>query len=381
MKVAHFVQYAPMRSGLYETTREITQGQRDFLGWDARMIDVTHVTTKGGKRTDKPDDRGTPLAPLDFALKADVHVLHSGIPREFEGKKPTFFVAHGTPEYCFYSQMMLECVSSDVGRVERAKKGPFTGSWSLVTITLRDKPWVKGAITMWERHAPFWEPYFDNVIVTNHFCDQERFSPDGPVYEFQKPAEEDGLNIVFADHWRYTAFKDPFQLLHGAREFCLQTGSKIHLFAIPKELVDGMESMTPVIQLTGHPWHSILYAVTDGLKSVVGDLHTVHTEIEQVHRAADVLVTPAAEDNRTVLEATSCGCPVIARKGANAATETCRFEDPKDLTRVLRKVQKQLQTKASAKKYRNRARSKSRSYTVEKAVLAMGEGMKEALDG
>ena len=258
---AHFVQVAPCRSGLYETTREICKGQIEFLNWDARMVDVTGICTAGGKPTKKKEERGVPLASVKWAKKkADVFFLHTGIPTKIEGSRPALYFAHGMPEYTFYSQVMREVSPSEAIREQKLKNAnPFFGSWGLI-VQIAKKDWMKGAVTLWRRHKPYWEPYFENVILGNHFCDLELFKPEGDKADYvQRPAENGGLNITFADHWRYTAFKDPFQILHGAYKFCKETNSRIHLYAVPKEEVRDIR----------HPWNSIIHGVSDELKDTI----------------------------------------------------------------------------------------------------------------
>lgn len=375
MKIAHFVQYAPTLSGLYETTREIALGQREFLGWDARLIDVTDVSVTGGKSVEGIEDRGVEVTSRSFAQDADIHFLHSGIPAGIEGSKPTFFVAHGLPEYCFYSQVMMERDSSNTTRTTKAKTGPTIGSWGLVARRLPRQPWMKAAITMWRRHVPFWEIYFPKVILANHFCDMKRFHPDGPAYDFSVKPQGNGINIVFADHWRYTAMKDPFQLIHGAAKFCERTGSVIHLIAVPKEVLDGV-GPTPVVQIVDHPWHDIIMGVKKGMtRDVIGEIRTIYDDMPRIHRAADVVVSPACEDNRTVLEASACGCPVIARLGAHAAMFHCRLEDPYDVDSVLTRVHQQILHDRS--NLRRKARAKAERFKLEDAVKAIAKGIED----
>lgn len=377
LKVAHFVQVAPNRSGLYETTREITKGMNEFLSWDARMIDVTGIVTGGGKAIEEGEERGVPIASLEWAKRADVHFLHTGIPTAVEGTRPTFYFAHGLPEYIFYSQMLSEVDCDPNVREQRAQRGPFGGPWSLIS-TLGKAEWMKGAITLWKRHAPFLEPYFNRVIQSNHFCDLEKFTPEGDTVEYLTPADEGGLNITFADHWRYNAFKDPFQLLHGARKFCKDTGSRIHLYAIPKETGNGKD-WHPVVQYNGHPWHSILYGVSEDLQYVIGDMHTVHEDIASVHRTADLLVTPSCDDTRTVLEAAACGCPVLSRKGTEAASFHVSMEDPYAVDEQLRRIHQMFTAGNRREESRARARELAERLTLKDAVKSIESGMLEVL--
>ena len=373
LKIAHFVQVAPNRSGLYETTREIAWGQREFINWDARMIDVTGIVSGTGVPIQSGEDRGVPIADLDWAAKADVHFLHSGIPGAIEGTKPVFYFAHGLPEYVFYSQMLCEVHTSPVIREQRSKNTPFHGPWSLIS-TLGKMDWMKGAITLWKRHKPYLEPYFNTVIQSNHFCKLDAFIPQGDGIKYMKPAGEEGFNISFADHWRYNAFKDPFQLLHGARKFCLETGSKIHLYALPKDEIEDLR----------HPWNSILHSIggtkdNDVFPHVIGDLHTVHGDIASVHRTADLLVTPSCDDTRTILEAAACGCPVLAREGTEGALFHCRMEDPEDVDRTLWRIYNAITKEGKELEFRKKSRALAEKFQLEDAVRKIEEGMMQVL--
>jgi glycosyltransferase involved in cell wall biosynthesis len=366
LRVAHFVEVAPNRSGLYETTREIAGAQRKFLGWDARMIDVFGVINNKGEPTQDTEDRGVPIDNMNWATSCDVHFLHSGIPQEVEGKKPTFYFAHGIPEYIFYSQMLIENhVNPDI-RKQRAESTPFGGPWSLI-VNVGKKEWLRAAISLWKRHVPYLEPYFNDVILANHFCDLNKFMPHGDTVQYQKPADENGLNITFADHWRYNAFKDPFQILHGARKFCKKTGSRIHLYAIPKDEVTDLR----------HPWNSIVHGVSNELKHTIGDLHTVHNDIASVHRTADLLITPSCDDTRTILEASACGCPVLSRYGTDGALFHCRMEDPYEVDSQLRLIFDKL--KKEKEEIRKESRKIAEKFSLEEAVKKIEAGMEKVL--
>lgn len=373
LKVVHWVQVAPNLSGLYETTREVARGMNEHLGWDTRMIDVTGIVTGHGNPIQEGEDRGVPIAPIEWARKADVFILHSGIPTALEGSKPTFYFAHGIPEYIFYSQMMTEVHTNQQIRDQRAKNTPFSGPWSLIS-TIGKAEWMKGAISLWKRHVPYLEPYFKKVILANHFCDLEKFTPEiqeTDEIEHTRGCDGDtGLNITFADHWRYNAFKDPFQILHGARKFCKETGSRIHMYAVPEDEVTHSQ----------HPWNSILHGVggtTDEkvFPHVIGDLTKVHSDIGAVHRNADLLITPSCDDTRTILEASACGCPVLARHGAEGALLHCRMEDPEDVDRVLRQFYRGLTKEGREEEYRTSSRSLAEAFQLKDAVRKMELGM------
>jgi len=372
LKVVHFVQVAPCRSGLYETTREICKGQIEYLKWNARMVDVTGICTGSGEPTKQKEERGIPLADLKWARRADVFFLHTGIPKEIEGTKPTVYFAHGMPEYTLYSQIMREvAVSEEIRKKKLENATPFFGSWGLV-VQIAKYDWMKAAITLWRRHKPYWEPYFKKVILGNHFCDLEKFKPEGDKADYvQRPAENGGMNITFADHWRYTAFKDPFQILHGARKFCKSTNSRIHLYAVPKEEVRDLR----------HPWNSIIHGISEELEHTLGGFYAVHADIASVHRAADLLITPSCDDTRTVIEASACGCPVLARHGTEAAIFHCRIEDPDELDRSLRDIYQKWQDKKTWSKLQKQSRDlvTDKSLSLKSCVEKIESGLAEVL--
>jgi glycosyltransferase involved in cell wall biosynthesis len=364
-RVANFVQYAPCRSGLYETTREVTGGMCEHLKWNARMIDMTGCIGKGDP-VKKGEDRGVLIDDLDWAAKADVHVLHTGIPGELLGTKPMYYFAHGLPEDMFYSQIMSEVNISEATRLQKAKRSPTQGTWSLVD-DIRQKEWCRGAITLWKRHCGFLEPYFKNVILANHFCDLQHFVPDGKKITFITPAREGALNITFADHWRYTTRKDPFWVLHGVRKFCQETGSRVHLFAVP----------TDEIRQIGHPWNSVIHGVSNELSHTIGDFYSVHDDIASVHRAADLLITPSCDDTRTVIESSACGCPVLARHGAHAASYHCQMEFPDEVDGALRQIYKDI--RENRDQVKKQARALAEGFQLKDAMMKIEEGIKESL--
>jgi len=354
MKIAHFVKVTPGAAGLYESAREICKGQREFTTADARLIDVAGLLglSNDGQPLENTEERGVPIADLTWAITADLHILHTGIPTLIEGKAPLLMWMHGIPEYAYYSQLMLERHTSKAymkGKSEQ-QLTPFWGSWTLCAKHFLNKEYVEGCITCWPRHVPYWENYFEEVIQINHFCDLERFTPEGEIWELQNKATEDGLNILWADLWRYTAFKDPFQVIHGCAKFCRETGSKFHMFAIPNERNDDLNKLVPVVQQDGHPWNLIYH----GLKDIIGDMFAYHPEIEKVYRAADLVITPSYDNTRLVLEAQACGTPVLASHGPDCQYH-CRMEDPENVYNTLKIIQKHIMLNRDG--IRERARS------------------------
>lgn len=368
LKVAHFVRVTPHAAGLYESTREICMGQRQYADCDARLIDVEGLVSKSElKPRVDTEERGCPISNMQWAVEeADVHILHTGIPTAAEGKKPLVQWMHGLPEYAYYSQMLVE-MNTNKSVVESKIAGtvPFSGSWTLCAKYVPEKPYTKGCITCWERHTAFWQAYFKNVITIDHFVDLEGFQPNGKLWSLARKAEGTGLNILWADHWRYTAFKDPFQVIHGVAQFCRATGSKLHLWAMPTEYNETEKRNIPIVQQLGHPWNIIYHQFSD----IIGDMFVVHSNLDEVYRAVDLVVTTSCDNTRLVLEAQACGTPVLARSGADVEY-TVDWNHPKQVNAVLERLHSKGEFKATDA-HSKFARQIAEKYTLEKAAKSV----------
>lgn len=275
MRVAHTVVVTPGRCGLYETTRELVVALR-ARGVDSRMVDP------GGNKVypdgyPHPEDRGAPVADMEWAAQADIIVNHSG----YDGtplaatSQPIVHVAHGRPRSSFLS--------------ERSGGTPiFSYHYRKNT----DPRW-RGVVTFWPEHAEQLRVMFPDKPV--HWVpppvDLEYWSPGPSDYDFHGKKGE--VNVVIADAWRDDV--DPFwPMMRFAQIARFNSGMKVHVYAVPKDL-RGFSALIKRIEDDGN----------------MGELVRWTRNLRDVYRAADVVFTGNVIDTRTKREAMACGCPVV----------------------------------------------------------------------
>ncbi len=276
LRVAHMVVITPGRCGLYETTRELVAGLFR-AGVDSRMVDPTKDKNKLHPTGD--NDRLAPIANMDWALKADIIVNHSGYDNTPIEKtaQPVVHVAHGRPRSSFLSEVQGST--------------PIYSYW----YSKAKDPRFAAIVTFWPEHKPYLEMMMPGkpVYVVPSMVDLEAWSPDGPAgYKFNGKRAK--VNLVCTDSFRDDI--DPFVPLHAAALFARKIGGvKLHIYAKPAKLVKGWGALLRRIQEDGN----------------LGEVHGWVGGLANVYRAADALLTPQDIDTRSVREAMACGCPVV----------------------------------------------------------------------
>ena len=93
------------------------------------------------------------------------------------------------------------------------------------------------------------------------------------------------------------------------------------------------------------------------------------------------MITPSCDDTRTVIEASACGCPVLARHGTEAAIFHCRMEDPDELYKALKDVYYKLQDEKKKKSIKERSRElvTRNNFSLKACVEKIETGLAEAL--
>jgi len=323
VKIAHCVRYGPRRAGMYETTRELCEAEC-VLGHEAKLVDTEWLETDKAPPTTFKFDRGVDVATVEWAAEADVHVLHSRIPPQIYGKKPAVMVLHGAPEYLFYSQVFNH------------KEGD--GSHTTVLNYGNDER-IQKYVTMWKRHLPYWQAILgdDRVQSIPPIINMKDYSPEGDKEELK---DAGAFNIGFCDTWRPTFYKEPFQILPGVREFWKrQNDVRVHLFGIPTE---GKRA-----RVYGNVWDKHILAL-GRQGEYIGGIWELHSNMEKVYRALDVVITMAVDENRIVREALASGKPLVAPTGNNYTPYTCQIENPVSVADTLEKVRKDLQEDSDA---------------------------------
>jgi glycosyltransferase involved in cell wall biosynthesis len=280
MRICHVVIITPHRCGLYETARELVAAER-ALGHDARMYDPR----KPGEQVFRPagdEDRGAVFADAEFLRGADVIADHSGCDGTTDDiNTPHILVAHGRPRHSFNSERDGGApIYSYHYRLDRTEK-------------------YRAVVTFWEEHVPHHRVMFKRkpVYAVPAPVDLKAWSPDGPKgYDFH--GKHGTYNIVITDAWRDDV--DPFEALNAsilaAREL---PGTRIHIFGKPSDAQKG--------------WGALLNTAKDD--GSLGEVAGWIKGLDNVYRAADLLVTPNAIATRAVREAMACGCPVVSVAG------------------------------------------------------------------
>lgn len=298
MKVAHIAIVTPRKCGLYETTRELVHGERE-LGIDARIVDpaphpqFTHV---------KGEDRGVPLADMEWATTADLIVSHSGhdgTPIE-RTDQPILIAAHGRP------------ISSWL--MERETDKP---AWSYhLARSMLDR--YRGCVTFWPEYEDYFRAMWRGkpVHVVPSTVDMEFWSPGETTYGFA--GRRGQYNVVMADPW---VRKDviPMPLVLAFDRFRQKVkGARLHIYGVDDNP-------------RGIHW----------IKSLLGDSLGViqgwAADLLPVYRAADMLISPQRIHTRSLREAMACGVQVVSGKEAHpedvgAFTQAMmnRYEFPQD---------------------------------------------------
>lgn len=274
MKIAHLAIVTPGRCGLYETTRELVRAER-HLGLDAYIVDPAPTQFHPGLDS---SERGVPILGEVAAKDADLIVNHSGCTGELERiSKPFILMAHGRPAHSF--------------QFEKTGGSPVYSYWYRKNKDDR----YRAVVTFWPEHVPYLKVMFSSKLVRAipPTVDLEQWSPQGPGgYGFG--GQCGAFNVAIADAWRHDV--DPYLAVNSvAVASKMLAGIKLHIYG--KQGGD-------------KAWPALLAALND--LGIVGEIKGWIKGLENVYRAADLLVTPHRIYTRTIREAMACGCPVVS---------------------------------------------------------------------
>lgn len=278
-RVAHWSIWAPNRSGMYHTTKDIVTGTR-AAGVDAAFIDAAQPTAKS--------DGTFHCEPLLWADTADVYMLHLAIPEPYMSDgTPVVMCLHGHPLY----SMQIELYGTEPGN-----SAPFS---TLLGYFNRKAPmWF---VSFWEREQRgYWTPLDDVRKGT-----RVRYIPRGIDFtgsdlgvHGQKCDLSGRPAIVIADQFRL--FKDAIPSIWGAYHYWREnTDARVHLYAMPGVGTKPRETLDRWLKETG-------------IHRCIGSVNEVTPYLPSVLRSADVLVSTVTGESRVLVEAQACGCPVVA---------------------------------------------------------------------
>jgi glycosyltransferase involved in cell wall biosynthesis len=284
IKVLHWVGVTPNACGLYEHAKDEVKVERS-VGIDAQVIDFRIAKDKNGVEFEdfgspKTDEWLTTVG-KEWVDKADIQVIHSGIPETYKQKAPCILIMHGRPEYGF--QLAL-----------RAGRSAYQDY-----MQIRWDERYKKFMYFWPEHQFHLELAFPphKLAYIPPFIDTDRFNPTGDKYDFLTYGGEP--NILVADVWRedYTPFNTTLAVAKFIKDSCPK--AKLHVFGTPFEK-PAMQGHFGMLKDSGY----------------LGSAGGMTAKMDKIYRACDILVSPTVIANRVVREAQSCGCVVVANTGA-----------------------------------------------------------------
>lgn len=288
MRIAHWSIWAPHRSGLYHTTKDLVVAQRQ-AGIECGFINAQD----GQSRTDgqfASDD-------FRYADTADIYMMHLAVPEPYYSDgTPLVIVLHGNPLYSMQTELY---------NLEAGNPAPWT---TILTYFNRQQPtWF---LSMWEdEQRGYWDCiageyqrhrmwYAPRGIV---FGDE--WSPEGP----KRDLEGDPV-IVIADQFRL--FKDALPTLFGAYRYWVENPkTRVHIYGLPEVGHEAREKLER-------------WLMRSGLHRMIGSLNGIVDYLPDVFRSADILLSTVTGESRVVLEAMACGCAVVGPwKGATVCVD------------------------------------------------------------
>lgn len=286
MRIAHFAQFGPRSSGLYETVKDLILAERR-CGVDAVLIDTD------GENNSRVDLRDGEIVTEDpaIAYDSDVLIRHSGIIFRYQNiGKPVIMCLHGRPQ----SSWRLSAAGINQITEATANKGADAR--------------YKAFVTFWPQHETAWQSLVgDKIRVLPAPVDLDYYSPG------RGKQLSGSYKILIADIWRddVTPFDCIFGIARYVRQFDPQ--ARLHLVGLPagKKLA----ALKPLLK---------------GLQDVIGSAAGQMSDIRDYYRACDLLVTPHVIATRTIREALACGLPVLAGYGCPYTEYTACSGDDKD---------------------------------------------------
>ena len=350
MKVAHFAQFSPNHSGMYETVRDLIYAER-AAGIDAEFIDWKADTQQGQdcSRVGLHDGSLITGSPA-WAFTADVLVRHSLCPEPIQRVGiPVVMCLHGRPEYSYL--------------LEHTKQSPvlsiMTGSEA--------NPQYKAFVSFWPEHKQIWDlivPGKDTHYVPA-IVDLDKYSPEGKTFNFGGLAGEP--NILVADIWRedITPFNTIFAAAEFQRRYC--PGAKVHVFGTPPPGAPFISEMMLRLRNAG----------------VVGIADCLVPFMPDVYRAADILVTPHNIATRVIRESLACGLPIVAGTGCRFTKYTADARDAAGFAEAIDRCWTAVQEDRAAARKEARATAEDHfdPERVGRAMLDIFTGILDAAKG
>lgn len=275
MKILHFSNFAPNRSGLYECAKDQVCYERR-MGIDSQMA-VYEI-----ENPDNLQDGWLKPVSWDWAKNADIFVIHRGLPPKVQKLFPNtkrVVVLHGTTEF-----LILEDIFSE------AEKQGFNSHINFIN--------NNDATTVVNQHdydiLKLYD-YNDKLSLVNDAVDMERYNLKGYKYPYKNHPQ-----ILFCDSLRIN--KHPAHII-WAMEHIVKEIPNARLTVIGLDLTDILT------------WRNILLRSKQGnLKRYCEVIQLKTADILPYMRSADILYNSNASGifSRVEIEALACGCQIIS---------------------------------------------------------------------
>jgi hypothetical protein len=309
MRIVHCAPFAPAGCGMYEAARDMVVA--DILsGHETYIVDTGTTTAQGGIYTPgapgKVDERGESKivsASPDVLWQADIIIAHTGMQDNWISpcQAPIIWILHGRPRACFSPEY-----------------GGAGHSYSMLA-NLAKWPRIKKMVTFWPYHVKFWEPIMPLgklECLPAPPIDGKRFSREGIKHDYT--AMGGRINVMICESWREDI--DTYEIAHGAIELSRSMRDvKFHFYAME----------TPL-----KCWDYLIAELRR--LGTLGEIWARRNNIEEVYRAADIVLSPQRIVTRSVGEALCCGTPVVAATGCEYATYTAHPDEPEEVAEALK---------------------------------------------
>ena len=296
LKILHFSNWAPSRSGLYECTKDQIKYERK-QGINSQLAVYEIENPK-----DLQDDWLTPVS-WDWAKKADVFVIHRGLPPEVQKKFPKtkrLVVLHGTTEYLIlediFSKAESQNFNSHINFINRNDATTIVNQHDYDILKLYD--------------------YNDKLHLVNDAIDIEKYNLDGYKYPYKNHPQ-----ILYCDSLRVN--KHPAHII-WAMEHIVKEIPNARLTIVGLDLEDILT------------WRNLLLRSKNGnLKRYCELIQFKTGDVLPYMRGADILYNSNASGifSRVQIEASACGCQIIS---SNSKYTPFNFKtyDIKDIARA-----------------------------------------------
>ncbi len=298
--IAHWGIFAPGRSGMYETLKELIIAENEIPGVIAGFVNPEKP--KGGD-----SDGWISVMPHSWAVEqATIHVSSYFMTGYSTMQKPRVMLIHGTPEACYEAEKESGAFISVLGALQN----------------------LDASIVMNHRQHDFWKPFDhrDTLHYVDKGIDLTRFTPTGMRIELNgEPA------VGIGEVERKGGVKLPLLPLWALNEYYKENEKmRLHYWGIGNE----RDIMDIIVNKSNFDRFLGKYRLL-GWQSFP----------ENWYRGLDMVISPSmyGDPSRVNFESMACGCPVIdwdssARWNDTFANMHARALDPIDMKECVAKL-------------------------------------------